>query len=250
MKIRRHMTAVPLTIRADAPVTDAMRMMLEHKVSGLPVVSPDGGLVGIVTEGDLLRRAELHTERRRPRWLEFVLAPGRLAGEYIRSHGRKVQSVMSEAVHAVDIDADLEDAVALMEKRHVKRVPVLDRGRLAGVVSRADLMRAFLEVAPPPSIALPDDRQIEARIRAEVGLQPWAPLENVHFDVKDGGVEIGGVVTDARTRQALIVLVENVAGVTNVVDRLVIIEPISGLVMNAPLDARQPRSGSAGDPAA
>ena len=90
MKASDVMTREVISVEPESSILHAIRLMLEKRISGLPVVSAQGALVGIVTEGDFLRRVETGTERRRPRWLEFLLGPGRLSDEYARSHGRKV----------------------------------------------------------------------------------------------------------------------------------------------------------------
>jgi CBS domain-containing protein len=101
MKASEVMTPEVETIRPDATVLEAAHAMLRRGVSGLPVVDADGQLVGVVTEGDFLRRVETGTERRQPRWLEFLLGPGRLADKYVHSHGRKVEEVMTHEVITV-----------------------------------------------------------------------------------------------------------------------------------------------------
>lgn len=109
------MTPAVITVRPEASVRDAMWLMLESHISGLPVVDDAGKLVGIVTEGDFLRRSETGTERRRPRWLQFVLGPGQLADEYAHAHGCRVEDVMSRTVVTVTEDTPVTDIVALME---------------------------------------------------------------------------------------------------------------------------------------
>ena len=118
--------------------------MLQYRISGLPVVDKEGELVGIVTEGDFLRRGELGTQRRRPKWIELIVGPGRLAEEYARTSGRKINEVMTTEPYTVFEDDPLEKVVDLMERRHVKRLPVTRDGRVVGIVSRANLMHALM----------------------------------------------------------------------------------------------------------
>ena len=132
MKAKDVMTANVISITPEASVLDALRLTLQHQISGLPVVDRNGGLVGIVTEGDFLRRTETGTERKRPRWLEFLVGPGTLARDYVRSHARRVNEVMTCDVETVTEEAQLGDIVNLMEKRRIKRVPVLRDDRLVG----------------------------------------------------------------------------------------------------------------------
>ena len=126
----------------------------------MTVVDVAGWLVGIVTEGDFLRRAETGTERRHPRWLEFLLGPGRLADEYVHSHGRKVEEVMTRNVIAVPSSAPLQDVVRIMERRHIKRVPVVDNGKIVGIVSRANLVQALARLAEEASASDGGDEAI------------------------------------------------------------------------------------------
>ena len=95
MHVKDIMTSPVLSVESDSPILQAIRIMLQRHISGLTVIDKEGRLVGIVTEGDFLRRAETGTQRRRPRWLEFLIGPGRLADEYTRSHGRKVHEIMT-----------------------------------------------------------------------------------------------------------------------------------------------------------
>ena len=130
MRVRDAMSANAISVAAQATILEAARTMLRNRVSGLPVVDAEGQLVGMVTEGDFLRRSEIGTERRRPRWLEFVLGPGRMAEDYVRAAGRKVEDVMTRDPVAVREDDDLETVVELMERRRVKRFPVMRDGKI------------------------------------------------------------------------------------------------------------------------
>jgi CBS domain-containing protein len=139
-----------ISIEADAPIMRAVRLMLQNRISGLPVVGPTGELIGMVTEGDFLRRSEIGTQRRRGRWLEFLIGPGRLADEYVRASGRKVDEVMTRNPVTITEDTPLETAVDLMERHRIKRLPVMREGRLVGIVTRADLMHALVSLATQP----------------------------------------------------------------------------------------------------
>jgi CBS-domain-containing membrane protein len=232
------MTSAVVTVNADATVLDAGHAMLAHRVSGLPVVDWQGRVVGMLTEGDLLHRAETGTERHRSRWVELLVGPGRMAQEYTLTHARKVSEVMTSRVVAIVPDTALDQVVALMERHHVKRLPVVENQRLLGIVARADLLRALVDktnAAPPPANAT--DREIHDRIVAELTRQSWAPRAIIRIEVKDGIVALGGTITDERERIALRVAAENVAGVKSVVDRLVWVEPLSGMVIEPPEEA-------------
>ena len=144
MKAADLMTSFVVTVTPDATIEYAAQLMLQHRISGLPVTDSDGAVLGIVTESDLLRRAETGTDKRHARWVSLLIGPGRLAQEYVHTHGRKVGEVMTERVFTVTPETPLADLVALMETKHVKRVPVVDQGRLVGIVSRADVMAALV----------------------------------------------------------------------------------------------------------
>jgi CBS domain-containing protein len=131
-----------ISVGRGTTVAAAIRLMLDNHISGLPVLDA-GRPVGILTEGDLLRRSETGTERHRPRWLEILMGPGRLADEYVRTHGRKVEEIMTRQPVSVTPDTPLDEIVALMERRRIKQVPVLDGDVPVGIVSRADLLRAL-----------------------------------------------------------------------------------------------------------
>jgi CBS domain-containing protein len=233
MQVRDVMHRAVLTVAEDAPVEEAARLMLSQGISGLPVVDGQGTLVGIVTEGDFLRRAELGTERRRPRWLEFLTSTGRLAGDYATSHARAVSEVMTAPAETIDAGATLEAAVEAMLRRRIKRLPVVEDGRLVGIVSRADLLRAFADRTATRAAPL-SDAEIAARVRQQLDAQPWSGRRLIDATVEGGVVTLTGTVMDERTRSAARILAENVPGVTRVVDRLVWIEPMSGTVIDAP----------------
>ena len=229
MQVRDVMTRNVISVRANQSVLEAAQLMLQNRVSGLPVVDAAGAVVGIVTEGDFLRRGEIGTQRQRPRWLEFLLGPGRLAAEYVRTTGRTVEEVMTPDPATVTEDDSLETVVELMERRHVKRLPVLRNGRIVGIVSRANLMDALTENARYTHGPAPDDGTIRDRILAAFADVNWAPKINVA--VHNGIVELSGIITDERERKALIVAAENVAGVKEVRDHLVWVEPMSGVAI-------------------
>ena len=231
MKAADVMTPNVISVSPDAAVMQAVRLMLQHHVSGLPVIAADGKLVGIVSEGDLLHRVEIGTQRRRSRWLEFLIGPGRLADEYAHACGRKVHEVMTRDVHWVTEATPLEEIVQLMERRRIKRVPVLHGHSVVGIVTRANLLRALASVAREVRPAAADDRTIRDRLLAELKRQPWAPSALIDVLVRDGKVQMWGAIIDERQREALHVAAENIPGVKDVDDHLVWVEPTSGMVM-------------------
>ena len=227
MQVRDVMTPSVVSVAADESVLTAVKIMLKNRISGLPVVDADGHLVGIVTEGDFLRRGEIGTQRRRPKWLEFLVGPGRLASEYVHAAGRKVEEVMTSDPVTVAENDTLDTAVELMERRRVKRLPVMRGNEMAGIISRANLMHALVSLARETEKQAGGDSAVRDEIMATFRKQPWAPQVNVV--VKDGVAELWGTITDERERQACIVTAENVDGVKKVRDHLVWVEPISGM---------------------
>ena len=220
-----------ISIGPDATVLQAARLMLQHHISGLPVIDKDGNLVGVLSEGDFLRRRETKTERHRSRWLEFLMGPGRMAAEYSHSHGRKVSEVMTREVQSVDEVTPIEDIVDLMERKRIKRVPVLCGGQVVGIVTRSNLMHAMVSLARVAQPVGTDDAAIREHLLAEMQKEQWAPAASVNVVVHDGVVELWGVIVDERQREALKVAAENIAGVKEVKDHLVWIEPTSGLTI-------------------
>jgi CBS domain-containing protein len=240
MRVKDVMTPNVICIGADEPILKAARLMLQNRISGLPVIDKDGELVGIVTEGDFLRRSELGTQRQRPKWLEFIVGPGRLAQEYTQSSGRKVEAIMTPDPRTIGEDEMLEAVVDTMERHHVKRLPVTRGGRVVGIISRANLMHALASLTRDIAAPAAGDLALRDQILAAIGKQDWAPRINV---IVSGGVaELHGVITDNRERAGLIVAAENVPGVKRVRDHLVWVEPMSGMAFPSSEDEANDRA--------
>jgi CBS domain-containing protein len=208
----------------------AVRIMLQHRISGLPVIDKEGRLVGMVSEGDFLRRAETGTQRRRPHWLEFLLGPGRLADEYTRSHGRKIQDIMTPDPVTVTGDTSLEEVVRTMEKRRIKRLPVVHDNAVVGIVTRANLVHALAGVARELMPTTTSDEAIRKRLLTELAKEAWAPVALIDVIVRDGVVELWGTITEERQRAALIAAAENVRGVKAVHDHLGWVDVVCGVL--------------------
>lgn len=243
MQVKDVMTRSVISVGADEQVVKAARVMLQNRISGLPVVDDAGRLVGIVTEGDFLRRGELGTQRRRPKWLEFIVGPGKLAEDYVQSSARKVAEIMTPDPATVSEDDSLGAVVELMERRHVKRLPVMAGERMVGIISRANLLHALASVSRDLPAPAGGDTAIRENILAVIGKQKWAPRVNVV--VKNGVAELWGVVTDDRERQGLVVAAENVPGVKKVHDHLVWVEPMSGMAFASAEDEAKEQAAAA-----
>ena len=225
------MTRGVARIDVRSSIADAISLMLENQISGLPVVDENATLVGILTEGDFLRRAEAGTQRHRPRWLQFLMGPRTLADEYVAANARRIAEVMTRKVVTVTEGTPLGEIVHLMERHQIKRLPVVDTDRrLVGIVSRANLMRAVLATYRPPDVVATDE-EIRAKVLGGINEVKWLPSAAVSVDVVEGMVTISGVITDRREADALRVLAENVPGVEAVRLELV----LGGPVLSIPL---------------
>src|SRR5215469_12511229 len=200
MRAADVMTPDPVCISPDASITDAIQLLLERKFSGLPVVDARGSLVGIVTEGDLLRRTETGTQRKRPSWIEFLMGPGRLASEYVQTAGRKINDVMTPQVRTVTEDAPLDEIVHLMERHQIKRVLVVRDSKLVGIVTRANLLHALASVAAETKPGPASDTSIREQLYAELKSQRWAAVGLINIVVRNGVVHLSGTLLDERPR--------------------------------------------------
>lgn len=234
-----------VTVTPEDSIFTAIRLMLSKRISGLPVV--EGGdalaprIVGIVSEGDFLRRRETQTLRRRARWLEFLTGPGKLAEEYARAASRKIADVMTAPVMTVGENAPISDVVQLMEQRGIRRVPVVRGDILVGIITRANILRALVQEAGRPLPLPADDAAIKERVQEEFRRQPWMSATMIDVGVKDGVVRLSGAIIDARERNAMIVAAQTVPGVKLVEDDIVFVEPLSGMVIPSPEDEKQAR---------
>jgi CBS domain-containing protein len=222
-----------------ATLAKAVETLLRSHVSALFVFDANHALVGVISEGDLLRRSELGTDEKRPRWLEFLLSGGRLAESYARTHGRKVGEIMTKPVATVSEDAELGDAVDLMLHRRIKRLAVLRGDAVVGVIARSDLLKSLL-AALPSANALHLDPEIKASIEAELDKLGWAPRASVRVGVQNGVVTYVGAITDQRLRSGLRVIAENTPGCVAVRDHMCWIEPNSGVILPSEEDERAP----------
>ncbi|RUU60633.1 CBS domain-containing protein [Mesorhizobium sp. M2C.T.Ca.TU.002.02.1.1] len=233
MQARDIMTTPVVTITASASVAEAADLMLTRNIRCLPVVGDDGSPAGVISEGDFLRRGELGTRRGRPRWLEFLVGPGKLADEYVRSNGRRVGEVMTTSVVSAAPGTSLAEIVELMATHDIKNVPILDAGKIVGIVSRSDLMRILLRALPKSGSATVDDEVIRRNILAELRGQSWSVGGDlIGVTVKKGEVELNGAIFDERQRKAAVVAAENIAGVKKVTDKLFYAGPLSVVLVS------------------
>jgi CBS domain-containing protein len=232
MKAGDIMSARVISISPDAGVMEAVRVMLQNHISGLPVVDASGTLVGMVTEGDFLRRAETGTAPKRPRWLEFLVGPGRLAEEYVETHARKVGEMMTRDPITITEDTPLDEIVHVMERRRIKRLPVMRGAQVVGIVSRSNLMHAVATLGRTAPAPAQSDAAIRQQLLDEFQKQFWAPAALIDVSVKDGVVELWGTILEGAQGEAIKVCAENIPGVKKVVSHLTWIEPMSGMVIS------------------
>lgn len=215
MNAAEIMTRDVISVAPETPVREIAAMMLERRISGVPVVDAGGRVLGIVSEGDLIRRPELETDRARTGWLGLFLSEEDRARDFVKSHGRVAREVMTKPATCVGPETPLDEVVRLMERLRVKRLPVVKKGKLAGLVTRTDLLRAMMSrrtAAPAAS----SDQEVRDRIDAMLRHEDWATSAFVNVQVENGVAHLWGTVESAAQREALILAVRGVPGVNDV----------------------------------
>ncbi|MGZ5877246.1 MAG: CBS domain-containing protein [Bradyrhizobium sp.] len=219
MDAHQIMTPDVITVGAETSIVEAANTMLRHQISALPVVNGAGQLIGIISEGDFIRRAEIGTQRKRGRWLTCLVGTDRIAADFVHEHGRKVGDIMTPDPLTVTEDTPLDQIVQIMESNNVKRLPVVRGTRLVGIVTHSDFVAVVAGLArhiPSPSA---DDEHIREKVLAVIEQAVWRPCR-LNVTVQDGIVSLRGVVKNQNVRQAAIVAAENVPGVKKVLDHL------------------------------
>jgi CBS-domain-containing membrane protein len=216
------MTPGVITVRPETSIHEIAKLLCDHHISGVPVVEDEERLLGIVSEGDLIGHAQLAGERRRSWWQTFLNGPMVLAQHYAKSHGRTASDVMTREVVTVLETTSVAETARVLEQHRIKRVPVLRDGRLAGIVTRSNLLQvlAAADVSKPMKVA---DRIIRERLTNELEEQPWAYLAAKNIVVENGVVHLFGIVQSEEERHALRLAAENQAGVKAVEDHLSIV---------------------------
>ena len=210
-----------VTVHPDTDVADAIKLLAERDVSALPVLDKDGNLVGLLSEADMIHRAEIGTEKHRPWWLEAVTGASTLAEEFAKSHGKKVGEVMTDGVISVTEETPLSEIAALFERKRIKRVPVVKDGKLVGIVSRSNLIQALASVIGRIDEHDDTDRKIRLELLARLKDQPWTGFGDRNITVGNRVVHLWGLVGSEAERKALLALAEGVPGVTRVSDEMI-----------------------------
>jgi CBS-domain-containing membrane protein len=220
MKARDVMVSPVITVKPDASVKELAKLLLERQISAVPVVDDHGKLVGIVSEGDLLHRAEAETQRRRPWWLLVFTSDEALAADYIKEHSRKVADVMTKDVITAGPDTPLHEIARALERHAIKRVPIVQDGQIVGIVSRANLIQAVASDRKKPEIAA-SDKAIREKLLAHLQAQRWADTGLVNATVTDGVVDLWGVSNSDVEQKAIRIAAESIPGVVAVNDHLI-----------------------------
>ena len=213
-----------VTIGPDDDVAAAVRLLVDHDISALPVVDADNRVLGVLSEGDLLHREEDGTLRRRPWWVEALTPSGTLALDYAKSHGRRVAEVMSDKVVSASEDTPLSEIANILEKNRIKRVPILKDGKLVGIVSRSNLIQALASAEAgfqPPAKDAAADRDIRNAILTQLADQPWTDFGERNIVVSDRVVHLWGLVGSPEEHKALLALAEATPGVRKISDEMI-----------------------------
>ena len=217
MRAMDVMTKTVITVDENVSVPTVAKLLAEHGISAVPVVDKENRVIGMVSEGDLLHRTETGTEQRRSWWLDMMASTNQLAGDYIKSHSANAKDVMTRDVISVTDTTSLADVAILLEANRIKRVPVVRDGKLVGIVSRANLVRALaMSTSEPSSSAEVDDRTIRDELLAELKSQKWAEISPANVTVKDGVVHLWSSYLSEQEKRGLVVAAENIPGVRRV----------------------------------
>jgi len=223
MKAADVMVSAVITVGPECSVQDVAETLLENRISAVPVVANGRDLVGIVSEGDLIRRTEMDTERRRSRWLALLIGAQPLAAEFVKSNACRVADVMTRDVVVATPDTPLRHIAALLEKNGIKRVPIVSHGKLVGIVSRANLVQALASARKEIKAATAtSDRMIREELLLRLRTEPWARTSRLNVIVHDGTVELWGAVRSSEEKQAIRLAAELTRGVRAVSDNLIV----------------------------
>lgn len=220
MKAHEVMTRGVVTVTPSTAVREVAALLAEKSISGIPVVADDGHVVGIISESDLLHRAEIGTEKPRKSWLRAFADPDRLAREFAKTHGMLVDDIMSRHIVSVAEDTELQDVVNLLEKHNLKRLPVIKEGRLVGLITRGDIVRALSKKAMERVPAAVTDSDLQAQILERMKKAKWLLDSYINLTVADGVVSMWGMAVSEDQRKALTVLINETPGVKQIDDRL------------------------------
>ncbi len=209
-----------VTVHADTDIAEAIKLLAEHDVSALPVVDGDSQLIGIISEADLIHRVEIGTEKHRPWWQEAVTGASALAEDFAKSHGKKVEELMTSDVVSATEEMPLSEIAALLEHHRIKRVPITRDGKLVGIVSQSNLIQALASAIVHSDATGEGDLAIRQALLERLDKQSWTDFGSRNVIVTGGTVHLWGLISSDPERKALIALAEGVPGVTRVSDEM------------------------------
>jgi len=220
MKARDVMVSPVITVKPHASVQDVAQTLIDRRISAVPVVDDADRLVGIISEGDLMHRSEMGTERQYHRWgMRLVAGDASLPADYIKAHGRKAADIMTKNVIVASPETPLDEVAILLERNSIKRVPIVTGSQLVGIVSRGNLVQALATV--PKGLEIPlSDSKIRDKLLSHLKQQPWADTHLLNVTVCDGVVSLWGIISSETERQAIRVAAEATPGVKAVNDHL------------------------------
>jgi CBS domain-containing protein len=230
MKAHEIMTRDVTTVRPDTSIRDIAALMVEKHISGVPVLTDAGKIVGIVSQSDLLHRAEVGTERKRKWWFRTFADPNELARDYAKAHGHRAHDIMTRYVVSVRDDAELRDVADILDNHRIKRVPVVREDRLVGIITRGDLVRALSQSQVTKAVTKLDNAALHKLLHNRMRTQPWIDRSYISLTVNDGVVELWGFAETTEQRSAIRTLVEETEGVSKVNDSLTVGIPFRGAI--------------------
>lgn len=219
---RDVMTTDVVTVSPETPVREVAEALVRHRISAVPVVEDGTRVIGIISEGDLLRRVEIGTETDPvSAWKGLFASRGELARQYVKSHGARASDVMTSPAVSVGEKTELPEIAVTFAKLRIKRVPVIRSDALVGIVSRADLMRALVtHKGTLEAVADEDDRAVQQSLWERLRGEQWFARGELNIVVIDGVAQLWGVVYSDDERNALRVAAETTPGVRAVEDHL------------------------------
>jgi CBS-domain-containing membrane protein len=222
MKAADVMIRDVITVKPDDKIADAVKLLANYDISALPVVDDDGKIVGILSEADLIHREEIGTQNQHVRWLEAMMPPSKLANEFAKSHGQRVDEVMATHVVTANENTSLSEIAKLLEKHRIKRIPIVENGELVGIVSRSNLIQALASAQQHAEDAEPEsDRRIRLDLLDRLANQRWTDFGERNVIVSHGIVHLWGLVSSASEHKALLALAEEIPGVVSVSDEMI-----------------------------
>jgi CBS domain-containing protein len=222
MHARDVMTTDVITVGPETTIGEIAALLLDRRISAVPVIE-NGDIVGIVSEGDLMRRPETDTDTGSSPWLSLLTGPGVAPDRFSKAHGTTAREVMTRNVITVTPDTPLDQVAHVLESKRIKRVPVVENGRLVGILSRANLLHGLVAARVSrdrSESSAQQDRRIRGEVQEVLRKNPWLERDHVNLVVNDSVVHVWGIVRSEEHRKALYVALRAIPGVKSVEDHL------------------------------